>query len=83
MLHGGDPQQRTPLSNSPENCDYVAGRSALLFENNTGFRKKMSVADPRAQYFAFVRHWVAGVIQSKAPDVFRKLPSSFCVGAPL
>lgn len=68
---------------SDETTDYIVARSAVVFENNASFRKMLSVSDPRPQYYAFVRHWVAGVIKNKFPQLFDQLPSEFCVGAPL
>lgn len=66
----------------PDSCSYIEGRSALAFENNPEFRKKLLTADPRPVYFSFVRHWVAGLIKAKHPQLYRKLPTDFSNGLP-
>jgi len=68
---------------SPETCSYIEGRSALVFENNPEFRKKLLTADPRPFYFGFVRHWVAGVIKAQFPLLYRKVPKAFANGMPV
>lgn len=62
--------------------DYVTARSAIVFENNDQFRRKMLTGDPRPAYYSFVRHWLAGVMQADFPEQLRRLPAEFCVGVP-
>jgi hypothetical protein len=63
--------------------NYIAGRSALCWQNNSHFRVLMQEDDPRPTYHAFVRHWVAGILKERFSGLYSRLPSDFSTGAPL
>ena len=47
------------------------------------FRALFDQADPRPAYYAFVRHWVAGVVKDRFPALYARLPVDFGRGVPL
>lgn len=61
----------------------IEDKTAHAFANSAGFKKTVSVADPRPGYYSFMRHWLSGVLKEQFPAQYQKLPGTFRNGQPL
>jgi hypothetical protein len=72
---------RTPI---PESfADKLARRAEAVFANNPSWRREVMGGNKRGAILSFMRHWLAGVLASENPALFRQLPESFKLGQPL
>ena len=55
----------------------------MVFANHPFWQRKFQSADGREHLLSGMRHWLAGVLAKEQPALFRALPDSFKVGAPL
>jgi len=68
----------------PENyAAELAQRAELVFANHPFWQRKFQSADGREHLLSGMRHWLAGVLAKEQPALFRDLPDSYKVGAPL
>ena len=72
---------RTEIS---ENCAAeLAQRAEMVFANHPFWQRKFQSASGREYMLSGMRHWLAGVLAKEQPALFRALPDSHKVGAPL
>jgi len=64
-------------------ADKLAQRAEMVFANHPFWQRKFQSADGREHLLSGMRHWLAGVLAKEQPALFRDLPESFKVGAPL
>jgi hypothetical protein len=66
-----------------ELADKLAQRAEMVFANHPFWQRKFQSAAGREHLLAVMRHWLAGVLAQEQPALFRALPDSYKVGAPL
>src|SRR6266496_3671367 len=56
-----------------------------VYAHNPSFRRKVrgQGTTGRDYLWAFVRHWLSGLMWERRPQLLARLPSSYCVGHPL
>jgi len=64
-------------------ADKLAQRAEMVFANHPFWQRKFQSADGREYMLGCMRHWLAGVLAKEQPALFRDLPDSYKVGAPL
>ena len=64
-------------------ADKLAHRAEMVFANHPFWQRKFQSADGREHLLSGMRHWLAGVLAKEQPALFRDLPDSYKVGAPL
>src|ERR1035438_3215987 len=68
----------------PENyAAELAQRAEMVFANHPFWQRKFQSAAGREHLLSGMRHWLAGVLAKEQPALFRDLPDSYKVGAPL
>src|ERR1035438_6458747 len=68
----------------PENyAAELAQRAEMVFANQPFWQRKFQSAAVREHLLSGMRHWLAGVLAKEQPALFRALPDSYKVGAPL
>ena len=68
----------------PETCAAeLAQRAEMVFANHPFWQRKFQSAAGREHLLSGMRHWLAGVLAKEQPALFRDLPDSYKVGAPL
>jgi hypothetical protein len=68
----------------PENyAAELAQRAEMVFANHPFWQRKFQSAAGREYMLGCMRHWLAGVLAKVQPALFRALPDSYKVGAPL
>ena len=70
------------LENELTEC--LAEKAILIYAHNEGYRRRIRPTQ-RGRMFVhmFMRHWVSGLLRSKVPALFKRLPESFWMGVPL
>jgi len=61
----------------------LAQRAEMVFANHPFWQRKFQSAAGREHLLSGMRHWLAGVLAKEQPALFRALPDSYKVGAPL
>ncbi|HEY1718750.1 MAG TPA: hypothetical protein VGH42_10730 [Verrucomicrobiae bacterium] len=61
----------------------LAQRAEGVFANHPMWQRRFQSAAGREHLLAVMRHWLAGVLAKEQPALFRDLPDSYKVGAPL
>ena len=61
----------------------LAQRAEGVFANHPLWQRRFQSAAGREHLLAVMRHWLAGVLAKEQPALFRDLPDSYKVGAPL
>ena len=61
----------------------LAHRAEGVFANHPLLQRRFQSAAGREHLLAVMRHWLAGVLAKEQPALFRDLPDSYKVGAPL
>ena len=64
-------------------ADKLAHRAEGVFANHPLWQRRFQSAAGREHLLAVMRHWLAGVLAKEQPALFRALPDSYKVGAPL
>ena len=64
-------------------ADKLAQRAERVFANHPFWQRKFQSAAGREHMLSGMRHWLAGVLAKEQPALFRDLPDSYKVGAPL
>jgi hypothetical protein len=64
-------------------ADKLAQRAEMVFANHPFWQRKFQSAAGREHLLSGMRHWLAGVLAKEQPALFRALPDSYKVGAPL
>jgi len=64
-------------------ADKLAQRAEMVFANHPFWQRKFQSAAGREHLLSGMRHWLAGVLAKEHPALFRDLPDSYKVGAPL
>ena len=64
-------------------ADKLAQRAEMVFANQPFWQRKFQSAAGREHLLSGMRHWLAGVLAKEQPALFRALPDSYKVGAPL
>src|ERR1035438_8429285 len=64
-------------------ADKLAQRAEMVFANQPFWQRKFQSAAGREHLLSGMRHWLAGVLAKEQPALFRDLPDSYKVGAPL
>src|ERR1035441_5601328 len=64
-------------------ADKLAQRAEMVFANHPFWQRKFQSAAGREYMLSGMRHWLAGVLAKEQPALFRALPDSYKVGAPL
>ena len=64
-------------------ADKLAQRAEMVFANHPFWQRKFQSASGREHLLSGMRHWLAGVLAKEQPALFRDLPDSYKVGAPL
>jgi hypothetical protein len=64
-------------------ADKLAHRAEMVFANHPFWQRKFQSAAGREHLLSGMRHWLAGVLAKEQPALFRDLPDSYKVGAPL
>jgi hypothetical protein len=64
-------------------ADKLAQRAERVFANQPFWQRKFQSAAGREHLLSGMRHWLAGVLAKEQPALFRDLPDSYKVGAPL
>jgi hypothetical protein len=67
---------------------YAAGlahRARRIFAHSERYRRRISAAGEagRDWLYVFMRHWLAGRLYAERPELFARLPQSYCDGEPL
>ncbi len=70
----------------PERCAaWLEARAEWHYARHRGFRARM--CEPgnagRDWLYAYMRHWLAALLQIERPDLFARLPKEFAIGHPL
>jgi hypothetical protein len=61
----------------------LAQRAEGVFASHPLWQRRFQSAAGREHLLAVMRHWLAGVLAKEQPVLFRDLPDSYKVGAPL
>ena len=64
-------------------ADELAQRAEMVFANQPFWQRKFQSAAGREHLLSGMRHWLAGELAKEQPALFRALPDSFKIGAPL
>jgi hypothetical protein len=64
-------------------ADKLAQRAEMVFANHPFWQRKFQSAAGREHLLSGMRHWLAGELAKEQPALFRALPDSFKIGAPL
>ncbi len=64
-------------------AEKLAQRAERVFANHPFWQRKFQSAAGREYMLGCMRHWLAGVLAKEQPALFRALPDSYKVGAPL
>lgn len=63
----------------------LAGYANTIYAHNERFRRRIRGGGNRGRDYlqAFMRHWLAAMLKDRRPELFDRLPASFCVGQEL
>ncbi len=61
----------------------LAHRARAIYAHSAAFRHRLRATGDagRDRLYAFMRHWLAALLQADAPDLSARLPARFSVGA--
>lgn len=61
----------------------LGGRADTIYAHNERFRRRIRGDGNRGRDYLrmFMRHWLAALLKQRRPDLFARLPASYCVGA--
>jgi DNA-binding ferritin-like protein len=73
------------LPNTQGLADQLSKQAQQIYAHNEQFRKKLkSKGNAGRDYlYAFMRHWLSGLVKDTQPAMFDKIPADFRVGKPI